>query len=447
MSTNNDTKTNDTEYVEIPNPFEEQEKEFIGLEPYKKIKECRIESLSFQDWNRKQDISNRIGYVRKFSTESIKIKVLQGVPGTAPSKDKQGNPITISYTSYPIKEDRGDGREMSVTTESPTFISKRGYRISETTAGEIKSIAHMIDFSNPHHRQWWEVSVMSVVKGFIEHIMTIPADFGIEEAPITNFSDRTTEEYKDLYKEIFKKLPKLARVPKNGKELDLASNVRMVYCNPIDYVDKDDQTKSNKMKVYYGGSEMSPENLLKICEGWQSSPDGPIKGKPQGFEFSYTLLIHKGTKTNGISISFKTTAVYIHRFFNAPDRSSKTDENANEISKDIVDASVDYSKYFLAEDEKIPEVIPNNKDFNPIVQNSAEEPVAVAVAVPESNLPSIHQVQAPPVPSPPTFVPPVLKTVEPVTTQLPSDLPNIPNLAVNPTLPTFVPAGFTESSY
>lgn len=453
QANNNDNKTNDTKtndkddtYVKIENPYEEEEKGFIGLSPYEEIDGHRIELLSFHDWNRKQDETNRIVYVRKFTSEPMKIKVLAGVPGAVQKlNDKTGQMETITYTKYPIKEDRGDGRETSPILESPSFISKRGYRDNETTSGVIRSIAHTIDFSNPHHRQWWEVAVMSVVNGYIEHIMTVPAEFGIKKSPITNFSDKTSKAYKDLYSLIFNQLPDLARIPKNGKEFDLKSNLRMLYCNPIDFENKEDPKKSSYMKVYYMGKEMSLDNLLKNCQGWQNTPDGIIKGNPQGFEFSYSLLIHKGTKTKDISISFKTAAVYIHRFFDAPSGNLRSLMNAAEISKDIIDVNADYSKFFFPETKKEPEVIPNNKDFKPLPQKP-ESKEAESKEAEEKSLPVV--------PPPVVFQPPLIPL--PVQEPEPVDKNPVPQfLSMNPPpipqpppqMPKFVPQQFVPSTY
>ena len=148
----------------------------------------------------------------------------------------------------------------------------------------------------------------------------------------------------------------------------------MIYINPSNYVNKEDPTKSSKMKVLLPGNgehEISLEDLYEICRGSEIGPNGEIiAGKPKGFEFSFRWLFSRGTRTSKNSLSPKGTAIFIHRFFEAPAIESKDEKHLKLLQETI---NEDFSKFvgvsgFKHEEERS---IPANNKFLPMESSSS----------------------------------------------------------------------------
>jgi len=381
----NTTNETETERFYVANPLESIEDKFIGLEPFAKIKKNKIIKQTFAEWNNEQLEKNRIHYPCPFTIEVPIIKFGKIMDGTA-INDK-GENVKFKFINY--KEDKGSGREISTIITSPAVNSFYGYRENDTGSGKVKSFAVSFDMNNPHHRHFLEFTWKGITDQIVEFIMMNPGPFKFEFNS-TNITDdyRESDDYRDNYRDIYKGFSKIIRFPKLGEEADLTSNLRSVYVNPMKYLGEKNpdgswKKKPSDMIVYLPGNKdpITPEHLERICLGYEYNRETNTEtlGKPKGFECSFSWLCNRVVGSSKISIQPKCSALFIHKIYDAPERTSRNDIHLSELQN----IQEDFSKFVGISGFKGQEPERQNIVFEPISSN-----------IPESNnIPTFHQGQ------------------------------------------------------
>lgn len=389
MSNTNDTTKQTTEedtFTPVENPIKELE--FVGIQIYDMIEDHRIENLTFEEWNEKQISKNRIYHPTAFTMEAPIATFDKIETGSAINEKNE----VVSFTFTKMKEDKGHGRLQSIVVTSPACISQRGFRENEAKGQKIKSTGAILDMSNPHHRHFWEITCMGIVNQFIDFMMTNPGQWDFKFKKIDSDFDRNSTKYKDAYKTALESLSTIIRFPKIGEEFDTESNIRMIYINPMNYIDKKDPKKNSHMKTFlpHQTEPITQDDLELICQGWEIDPNTkePVLGKPKGFEFSFRWLFSRGVRTSKNSIQPKGTAMYIHRIFDAPEFESKDSRHMKSLEETI---DADFSRFvgvsgFKKTEESIkatavPVFIPTSTIAVPAEERTTLPPPVVQVTV------------------------------------------------------------------
>lgn len=400
------TAAEEDTFTPVENPIKDLE--FIGLHMYDEIEGHRVEDLTFEEWNQKQLPKNRIHHPTAFTMVAPKIIFDKIEAGSA--IDEKGQPVSFKFSK--MKEDKGHGRQVSILVTSPACISQRGFRENDTSTGKIKSTGAILDMSNPQHRHFWEVTCMGIINQFVEFMMTSPGTWDLKFKAVTADTDKSSKKYIDAFKSASESMSTIVRYPKIGEEFDTESNIRMIFINPMNYVDKTDPKKSSFMKTYlpHQKEPITQDEIELICQGWEVNPEtGKIfQGKPKGFEFSFSWLFSRGVRTSKNSVQPKGTAMYIHRIFDAPEFESKDSRHMKTVEESI---SEDFSRFvgvsgFKKNEEAQPSTamvnfIPMSTAHIPLEEKSTLPPLAIEAAAVESEENHEKEISTPvePVPS------------------------------------------------
>jgi hypothetical protein len=232
-----------------------------------------------------------------------------------------------SVGSQKAKMKTKNGRMVQYTFKTPSMIAPRGFCISKTKGGDVKSIAVILDIRNPDHKYLIESIETKLEDEVVFMIYKSPGVYSCAGVKPCN-TKITLEEAKKLPEwEINKRVIKsgisdLIRLPKkNETEYDYESNKRYFYINPFYYKDENSEKDAVEMNVtvFLGNgrhTQISPDALLDLCAGISYDESGnKVYGKPNGFEFFCDIVVQKLHVGSGKSIKMVCRNLYITRFF------------------------------------------------------------------------------------------------------------------------------------
>lgn len=297
---------------------------------YEKFNETTKES--FQTWlstvKEQERIHTRLPFTTLFpECRFLELKEKQ-------TKDEKGNDITVGSQKAKMRTE--SGKDIGYKFQSPSVLAQRGFTRGKTkNGGEVESVAVIYDVRNPEHKHFMDEFDRSVVEPCLRMIVKEPGSYKIDTfAPITDADPTQNPEFAIAKRLAMAKMAKIFRFPmKDAKSFDLLSPYRYFYYNPMDYQDPDDLTKpASKMKVYLSLNpsvppiEISPDELLAMCEGWDFVDGKLTKKEPKGFECSpegYVQKLHVGA---GLSIKVLCSSIVITRFFTSPKINSQAEK-------------------------------------------------------------------------------------------------------------------------
>ena len=284
-----------------------------------------------------------------------RIKVTNGgiVEGTVPEGPNAGQ----KYSFVVFKQDKGNGILRSIKMITPSLIAKNGFRELVTKKGTlVKTIISSLDMNNPHHRQFFLGPYMGVYTDMIDFMIDNPSKCGIKgnDAIAMTKNKKGSTIYNQSYNQWFTKLLDemgscfrypVEKIPNSTGDgfdefPDKTSNLRTIFLNPLEFkggIDKSGkEIKPSYMIAYIPGDKQpyTMEELEAICLGYETDNDGNIvKGKPKGFEYSAELLVNRGVFNAITSLQIKTSVVYVHRFFDAPEYISESDIHRKQVEE------------------------------------------------------------------------------------------------------------------
>lgn len=313
----------------------------MNLQLYEKFNESTTEK--FNEWlalvKEPERILTRLPFTVKFSEcKFLELKEKQ-------TKDEKGNDITIGAQKAKMLSE--SGKEIGYKFQSPSVLAQRGFTRGKSKTGqEVESIAVIYDVRNPEHKHFMDEFDRAVVEPCMRMIVKEPGTYKIDGfVPITDTDPTQNPEYGIAKRLVMMKMAKIFRFPmKDAKNFDLASPYRYFYYNPMDYQDREDPTKPpSKMKVWLAldpavpAREISPEELMAMCEGWDIVDGKVIKKDAKGFECSpegYVQKLHVGAT---LSIKVLCSSVVVTRFFTSPKMNSQADKLAYVAQHGTVD--------------------------------------------------------------------------------------------------------------
>lgn len=361
----------------VKNPYEGQEMLSVPELYREEFPRANFEDLTFEEWNEQQEPKFRIYTVSDFNVESPEISMSQP---TAGSKLKPDGTVA-NFTFSKLKTVGGKGREEACMIHTPSMIAPGGYRKNDTGNGDVTSVKAIMDFNNPHHRQFWFGCMEPILENIACEMMTSPGSWGLDGSRLERLpkGEKPSNSYKRAMEKARDKICKILRVPKISKtQNDDTSTKRIFYMNPLDIPEMTDKEgkkiPKNQAKVYMPGDDERPTTLAALenyCKGFLLKDGKVYLAKPKGFEFSAKLLLSRVTRTSNSSLQIKFASIYIHRFFNIERNNAADKLHLSNLDGRI---NVDVDRYLGLENfkevvEEDPTAKTSKRGFNPMVGN------------------------------------------------------------------------------
>lgn len=316
-------------------------------------------------------------------------------------------PTTVGTQKAKMKTK--NGRIVQYTFKTPSMIAPRGFCVSKTKGGDIKSIAVILDIRNPDHKYLIHSLETKLEDEVIFMIYKSPGGYSCSSVKPCN-SKLTLEQAKMLPSwEVDRRLIKtilsdMVRLPKkNETEYDYESTKRYFYINPFYYKDEKSEKDAVEMNVtiFLGNgrhTQISPDALLDLCAGISYDESGnKLYGKPNGFEFFCDIVVQKLHIGSTKSIKMVCRNLYITRFFECKNNASQL-ATINYINSNSEFNNIDNSEI----ENKIGSLMDRvGKKFDSLKEEKqTNEPVIVekpsllsTIPVVESSLPQIPFMQ------------------------------------------------------
>ena len=248
------------------------------------------DTIKFEQWNNEQQerykIKNR---TTNFTKELPEIIIGQRGNKQFTNEKKE----IIEYGNCPVKAKMQNGRETSLFIDLPTVIAGKGFKTTLVKGVSKKSIAVILYRSNPDHKKFIDV-ILDLESKCIKH-----ASSQKNLMPTRNLSD------------VRGRFSKLLRFDKDNEGIeDPDSDKVYFYLNPLDYENKEDETKSAKMKILAPYKQTNKNGK----EDWTELQWSDILDKPLSLEIIPKIKVISLYHGSSFSITMKCISIVVTDF-------------------------------------------------------------------------------------------------------------------------------------
>lgn len=340
---------------DVPDPVEFYYSRFKKIP--KLLRNPRIlTNLTFRQWRHTQTLMKDLRHPRNFTLEIPKIKFL---PTDLNARYVKADGKSGNYVKSKMKFDFGNDRKESVTIKSPTILFPYGYADNDVKGEIVRSMAGYLNLSNPQHHHFFAL-IEEIYASAAIFMLQEPTVWGIKTGKVENF-DENNPQHVEWFNIALSSINRPERYPVKDGSFDMDSEMRIYYFNPLDFdpenitsafdgSNKEGKKKMTKseMEVKFltaiteknpdGYASCSQQQLLDYCANRLEDEENGKKryGTSQkGYEAQVDLLFTGLTKSGtNISLSAKTTVVYISRTFESPKRNNRGNKEAAKMSKE-----------------------------------------------------------------------------------------------------------------
>ena len=292
-------------------------------------------NIKFEQWNNEQQerykIKNR---TLNFTNELPQIIIGQRISKQFTNDKRE----IIEYGNCLFKAKMQNGRETSLFIDLPTVIAGKGFKTTQVKGVSKKSIAVILYRSNPDHKKFIDL-ILELETKSVEHVIKTK-DLKPEKKDMSYMKG---------------KFSKLLRFDKDNDGMeDENSDKVYFYLNPLDYENKEDETKNAKMKIFAPYKQVNKDGK----EDWTELQWNDVLDKPLSLEIIPKIKVISLYHGSTYSITIKCISIVVTDFKEIEKtiyqentlKAMESETNKQEILNK-------FSKLFKTEEPKISEKI------------------------------------------------------------------------------------------